>query len=134
MTFRTSALAATLVAGIALTLPALADAPAEPAKAAAAPANTAAISARPMVFATPEAGADALAAAVRASDPEALVKVVGPDSKSWLFSGDNVSDRADWKQFLELYDAKHAFEKVNDDWVVLSVGADAWPFPAPLVK
>ena len=55
-------------------------------------------------------------------------------SKSWLFSGDTVSDRADWKQFLELYDAKHTLDKSGDDRVVLSVGADAWPFPAPLVK
>lgn len=133
MTCRNSALAATMVAALALTLPALADAPAEPAKAAAVPAK-ALTGAKPMVFATPEAGAEALAAAVRASDPEALVKVVGPDSKSWLFSGDSVSDRADWKQFLELYDAKHSLAKSGDDRIVISVGADAWPFPAPLVK
>ena len=134
MTCRKSTLAATMVAALALTLPAFADAPAEPATAAAASAKAAPTGAKPMVFATPEAGAAALVAAVRAGDPDALVKVVGPDSKSWLFSGDRVSDRADWKHFLELYDAKHTLEKVSDDQVGLSVGADAWPFPAPLVK
>jgi hypothetical protein len=117
MTCRKSTLAATMVAALALALQVFADA-----------------GAKPMVFATPEAGAAALAAAVRASDADALVKVVGPDSKSWLFSGDKVSDRADWKHFLELYDAKHTIEKVSDDRVGLSVGPDAWPFPAPLVK
>ena len=132
MMSRNSVLAATMAAALALTLPVLADAPAESAK-AAVPAKSAA-SPKPANFETPEAGAEALAAAVRAHDPEALVKVVGPDSKSWLFSGDNVSDRADWKQFLELYDAKHVIEKISDDRVGLSVGPDAWPFPAPLVK
>lgn len=117
MTCRITALAATTIAALALTLSAHADAPA-----------------KQEMFASPEAGAEALAAAVRARDPDALVKVVGPESKSWLFSGDNVSDRADWKQFLELYDTRHTLDKAGDGRVVLSVGKDAWPFPAPLVK
>ncbi len=128
MTCRISALAATLAASLALAIPALAQAPATPAKPAAV------ADAKSAVYATPEDGAAALAAAVRAQDPDALLVVVGPSSKSWLFSGDKVSDRADWTHFLELYDAKHTLDKAGENRVVLSVGADAWPFPAPLVK
>jgi Protein of unknown function (DUF2950) len=136
MTCRTSGLTAALAAALALSMPALAEAPAEPAHAAAAaPARPAAASgSKATDFATPEDGAAALAAAVRASDADALLRTVGPDSGSWLFSGDKVSDRADWKHFLELYDAKHTLDKDGDNRVILSVGADAWPFPAPLVK
>jgi hypothetical protein len=132
MTCRKSALAVMAIAALALTVPALAATPEK--ASSAAPEKGGLAGAKPTVYATPEAGAEALAAAVRAMDPDALMKVVGPDSKSWLFSGDNVSDRADWRQFLELYDSKHTLDKVGDDRFVLSVGADAWPFPAPLVK
>jgi hypothetical protein len=127
MTLRKSSLAAALAVALALAMPALAQAPA-----ATKPAP--ATSAAPSVFATPEDGAAALAAAVRAGDPQMLLTAVGPDSKSWLFSGDKVADRADWKKFLELYDAKHAIERTADGKAIVSVGADAWPFPAPLVK
>ncbi len=53
---------------------------------------------------------------------------------SWIFSGDKVADRADWQKFLELYDAKHVIERSADGSANVTVGADAWPFPAPLVK
>jgi len=126
MTCRTPALATTLVAMLALASLALAGAPAAP-EVAAAPTKQS-------VFETPDAGVEALVAAVRARDAQALLKVVGPDSKSWLLSGDIVADRADWAKFLELYGAGHTLEKINDDWFVLSVGTESWPFPAPLVR
>lgn len=128
MTPRILALATVLAMALALAPPVLAQAPAAPAKPSAS-ATT-----KQAVFATPEEGAAALAAAVRAQDVEALVNVVGPDSTSWLFSGDRVADRADWKQFLKLYDTKHSLDKVGDNKVVVSVGEDAWPFPAPLAR
>jgi Protein of unknown function (DUF2950) len=109
-------------------------APAKPATTATSAKATTTTGAKPAVYTTPEDGAAALAAAVRAKDVQALLTVVGPDAKSWLFSGDNVADRADWAQFLELYDTKHTLDKAGTNKVVLSVGADAWPFPAPLVK
>ena len=134
MTGRKITLAAALSAALALALatPAFAQAPAAPAAAPATPAT--ATHAGLMVFATPEEGAAALAAAVRAMDPKALVAVVGPSSKEWIFSGDNVADRARWQEFLALYDAKHAIEMSGDAKATVTVGDEAWPFPAPLVK
>ena len=76
MTGRIITLAAALSAALALATPVFAQAPAAP---TAAPATAA--HAVHKVFATPEEGAAALAAAVRAMDPEALVAVVGPSSK-----------------------------------------------------
>ncbi len=134
MTLRKSSFAAALGVALALAVPVLAQTPAAPAQPAAPAKPSPATHAAPTVFATPEEGAAALAAAVRAGDPQMLLAVVGPDAKSWLFSGDKVADRADWKNFLELYDAKHAIERTADGKAIVDVGADAWPFPAPLVK
>ena len=84
-------------------------------------------------FASPEEAAEALAAAVRAQRVDDLLAVVGPGSASWLFSGDVVADRNDWKTFLAAYDQKKAVEE-NGGKATLSVGNDDWPFPAPIVK
>jgi len=118
----------TVALAVALAMPAFAEQPAAPAPQAAtkAPQQT--------TFVTAEDAVAALVAAVRAVDGKALVTVVGPSSKSWISSGDAVSDRADWKRFLELYDVKHAIVPEGDARATLTVGDDPWPFPAPLVK
>lgn len=85
-------------------------------------------------FATPEAAAKALADAVRAQDGEALLAVVGPASRDWLFSGDPVADRDDWAKFLVAYDKQNGISKDGETRATLAVGDDHWPFPAPLVK
>ena len=96
----------------------------------ATPAKTAA----QKTFTSPEDAAKALADAVRASDVNMLLAVVGPDSRSWLLSGDNVADRESWKRFLAAYDQKNVITRESDVKAVLSVGDDGWPFPAPIAK
>jgi hypothetical protein len=85
-------------------------------------------------FATPEDAAKALVEAVRAENVAGLLEVVGPKSKSWLFTGDRFADAAEWKRFLACYDKKNAIAKQGDAKAVLNCGDDDWPFPAPLVK
>lgn len=101
------------------------------ARSAKAPAAKAAVQ---KSFATPEAATKALADAVRARDAQALLSVVGPASKDWLFSGDPVADRADWARFLAAYDKKNGINREDETRATLVVGDDNWPFPAPLVK
>ncbi len=101
--------------------------------AAAAPAAKAASKASAQkAFATPEEAVKALVEAVRASNVEGMVAVIGPRSRSWLFTGDTVADAADWKKFLAGYEAKNRIAKEGDAKAVLYIGDD-WPFPAPLV-
>ncbi len=76
----------------------------------------------------------ALVDAVRAEDANRLLAVIGPKSKSWLFSGDKVADKAAWKKFLAAYDVKNSITKEGDARAVLGVGDDNWTFPAPLVR
>jgi hypothetical protein len=85
-------------------------------------------------FASPEDATKALTDAVRAGDPKALVAIFGEKSKPWIFTGDVVSDRADWKAFLAGYDKKNKLAKEGDAKVILNVGDDDWPFPSPIVK
>lgn len=80
-------------------------------------------------FATPDDAAKALAEAVRAEDVNALLTVVGPSSRTWLFSGDAVTDRNDWKKFLADFDQKHSITESTDNHAFLLVGNDGWPFP-----
>jgi hypothetical protein len=101
--------------------------------ASAAKASTAKATAQKS-FASPEAAAKALADAVRAQDAQALLAVVGPTSKDWLFTGDPVADRDDWAKFLVAYDKKSGISKEGETRATLIVGDDNWPFPAPLVK
>src|SRR6516164_3265804 len=85
-------------------------------------------------FATPQEGAKALVDAVRAGSADDILALIGPGSKSWLFSGDKVSDRAEWKRFLEAYDRKNSIRTEGDSKAVLEAGDGDWSFPAPLVK
>jgi hypothetical protein len=134
MKIRTNSPIAALVATLALALPAgaLAQAAAEPkpAKPAAAPKKSAA----QRTFATPEEAAKALVGAVKAGDPKALIEIVGPQSQSWIFSGDKVRDAEDWKRFAAAYEEKNAIVKEGDAKAVLNVGKDDFPFAAPIVK
>lgn len=128
MTSTNSHFTAALTVVLTLAMPAYAEQPAAPVPQAATKAT------KQTTYPTAAEAAAALANAVRAQDPKAVLTVVGPRSESWIFSGDPVSDRADWKRFLELYDAKHAFVMDGDAKATLTVGDDQWPFPAPLVK
>ena len=128
MTTRNLSFVAVLTVVAALATPANAQALA--ARAQAAPAKAAAQKS----YSTAEEAAKALAEAVRAADIQAFLEVIGPASKSWIFSGDKVADAAAWKRFLELYDKKNALVKEGDAKAILTVGEDAWPFPAPLVR
>lgn len=85
-------------------------------------------------FAAPEDAGKALADAVRAKDVGALLAVVGPKSRSWLFSGDEVADREAWDKFLLAYERKHSISQRADGRAMLLVGDGDWSFPAPLVK
>ncbi|QJR16823.1 DUF2950 domain-containing protein [Usitatibacter palustris] len=85
-------------------------------------------------FASPEEGSKALADAVRTGEGKNVIAIFGEKSKPWIFTGDAVSDRADWTAFLAAYDKKNKLVKEGDAKATINVGDDDWPFPAPLVK
>ena len=88
----------------------------------------------PQTFASPNEAAEGLIEAIRADDNKALLRVFGQDANSWLFTGDKVADQKEKDIFVAKYDAKNSLELEGDDKVILSVGDDDWPFPAPIIK
>ena len=85
-------------------------------------------------FASPEEGVKALMEAVKKNDTNATLAILGPEAKSLIASGDQVSDRAAGERFVKSYEESNKLVKSGDTKAILEVGKDAWPFPIPLVK
>jgi Protein of unknown function (DUF2950) len=85
-------------------------------------------------FASPAEAAQALAAAVKADDPKALLAVLGKEGQPLISSGDPVADKKARDRFLRAYEEAHSLVKSEDGKTVLQTGNDNWPFPIPLVK
>jgi hypothetical protein len=123
---------AAIVAGTALAI--AAAGPGAHAQEQKAPAKAGVHKATPQkTFTTAEEAVKALVEAVRAGNAAGMVEVIGPNAKSWLFTGDKVADTADWKAFIAAYDRNNAVRMEGDAKAVLFIGDD-WPFPAPIVK
>jgi hypothetical protein len=86
------------------------------------------------VFATPENAANALLAAAKSGDQDAVVAIFGPDSKQLLSSGDAVEDKSAVAAFVEKYGVMHRWRTLPDGSEILVVGADNFPFAIPLKK
>jgi hypothetical protein len=92
-----------------------------------------AASAEPQSFESPDAAVDAVIAALDARDAEALLAVFGPENGDVIFTGDDASDREDWRTFLANYQTLHRIAE-DGDRATLYVGRDQWPFPVELVS
>ena len=86
------------------------------------------------VFASPDDAGNALLAAAKSSDQNALLAIFGPDSRELIFSGDPVQDKNTAALFVTGYGVMHRWRKMPDDSQMLLVGADNFPFPIPLKK
>jgi hypothetical protein len=87
---------------------------------------------RAQEFASPEEAVAALVKAVKAGDQKALLKILGPEGRALISSGDPVADRNARQHFGAEYDRAHRLEGGNGK-LVLYVGQDGFPFPIPLV-
>jgi hypothetical protein len=85
-------------------------------------------------FGSAEEGVKALMEAVKKNDTNTMLAILGPEAKSLIESGDQVSDRAAGERFVKSYEESNKLVKSGDTKAVLEVGKDAWPFPIPLVK
>jgi hypothetical protein len=83
-------------------------------------------------FNSPDDAASALVSAVRSGIRQDVLKVLGPNGEDIIASGDETADKAAREKFLAAYDAKHAV-KVDGKKASISIGADDFPFPIPLV-
>jgi len=86
------------------------------------------------VFASPDDASNALLAAAKSGDQNALLAIFGPDSKEVIFSGDPVQDKNAAAAFAAGYGVMHRWRNMADGAQMLLVGADNFPFPIPLTK
>ena len=86
------------------------------------------------VFASPDEASNALLAAAKSGDQNALLAIFGPDSKEVIYSGDAVQDKNIATAFAAGYGVMHRWRNMPDGTQMLMVGADNFPFPIPLKK
>jgi hypothetical protein len=85
-------------------------------------------------FATPEAAVDALIAALKANDDAALIAVMGDKHKNLVLSGYSAYDTERRAQAVALLSTFRALDDNGPDQRRLLIGAQAWPYPIPLVR
>jgi hypothetical protein len=84
-------------------------------------------------FAAPQDAVNALVTAATNHDTNALRAIFGPAGHG-LISPDVVQATEEYKMFVQHLTEKAQLINNSDSNVTLEVGADAWPFPIPLVK
>jgi hypothetical protein len=88
----------------------------------------------PKVFPTPEAAAQALIDTAKTGDTPAVLAILGSAAKDLVSSGDEVQDQEAAKRFATLAQQMMQVEKTGEDVEIMSIGAEEWPFPIPIVR
>jgi hypothetical protein len=83
-------------------------------------------------FPSATAATKALVAALKADDESALLKILGPDAKEIISSGDPVEDKNNRAEFVQKYERMHRLVIEPDGKTTLYIGAENWPTPIPL--
>lgn len=85
-------------------------------------------------FASADDAGNALLQAAKSGDQDAVLAILGPDSKSIVSSGDPAQDKTVVDAFVAAYGVMHRWRKMPDGSQILLVGADNFAFPIPLKK
>jgi hypothetical protein len=85
------------------------------------------------VFSTPEEARDALLAAARAKDLQAVRAIFGPVSRE-LEPGDPVEQAAEFDHFTSHLLEGAELAREGEAKAILVIGAKKWPFPVPIVR
>jgi hypothetical protein len=85
-------------------------------------------------FATPDEAAKALIAAAKAGNLDALVEILGPDSKDLAASSDPTTARQNRQIFVVAAAERTRLENDGPNKKTLVIGNEDWAFPVPIVK
>ncbi len=85
-------------------------------------------------FPTAQAASRALVDAAKSNDENAMLKVLGPDSKDIVSSGDGAEDAENRSTFVMRYQEMHRLMKEPNGMTTLYVGSENWPLPISLVN
>jgi hypothetical protein len=87
-----------------------------------------------LTFATPDQAFSAFVQAAQRQSTSSLLRMLGPEGRSLLTSGDSVADRQALTSFVALYAEANRIAMHGADHATLVMGKDEWPFPIPLVN
>jgi hypothetical protein len=76
----------------------------------------------------------ALIAALKSDDLEALLKVLGQNTREIVASGDDAADKTERGQIVQKYEEMHRLVVEPDGTTTLYIGAENWPTPIPLMR
>jgi hypothetical protein len=93
-----------------------------------------ALAAAQQTFATPEAAADALMAALKADSDEAMVAIFGEEHRNLVTQSDRAASSATRAKILAAMQTWRVFREPSPERRVLVIGDKAWPVPIPLVR
>jgi hypothetical protein len=85
-------------------------------------------------FVSPAVAGQALQAASRAQDKDALGHIFGSQSGAIVNSGDPAEDKAALQSFVAKYDRMNRWVTMTNGSRVLYIGSDKYAFPIPLVQ
>jgi hypothetical protein len=85
-------------------------------------------------FATPEAAADALLAALKADSDAPLTALFGEEHKVKLFDPDPAAAKANRARIVESMQSLRVLKEPSADRRIILIGDKAWPVPFPIVK
>ncbi len=86
-------------------------------------------------FDTPDSAVSALVAATKSRSADEMAAVLGEEMRDQFQTGDPVQSDLDRALFLQaVEDSVKLQNDGSPDRIILSVGEDDWPFPAPLIK
>jgi len=83
-------------------------------------------------FVSAEEASHGLVAALQSGDLQTLEKILGPDARDLVSSGDETEDANDRDNFVHKYEEMHRLVGEPDGATTLYVGAENWPTPIPL--
>ena len=87
-----------------------------------------------LTFASADEAVAALIDAEKSDDQKQLVAVLGPGSGPLVYSGDRNASVADRQRFVAAYEAQHKLSEASPGRMILTVGANDWPLPFPVVQ
>ena len=88
----------------------------------------------PKIFNTPVEASDAFITAAKAGETKALLEIFGDKHKDLLHTADAERDKELRAKVAAMAIERRRFRDNDGNSVTMVIGAEAWPFPIPIVK
>ncbi|MES2920002.1 MAG: DUF2950 domain-containing protein [Verrucomicrobiota bacterium] len=88
----------------------------------------------PKTFETPVEASDAFITAAKSGEQKAILEIFGDKQKDLIGTADPERDKEHRAKVASMAVERRRFRTNDDNSVTMVIGAQAWPFPVPIVK